>query len=123
MVHPFPDPLAQTFLKPYWFVTSEPVSHRKNWATQENYDHLPSEVLSPDFGVLLGCSDSCVSPTFLRLTFRVAAGSPGRWLWSPNRPSLNPTHHPGCVTLDKLLNLSELVSFSVKVGGMTVSAS
>lgn len=30
----------------------------------------------PSFGVLLGWSDSCMFPTFLRLTFTMAAGSP-----------------------------------------------
>lgn len=32
----------------------------------------------PSFGVLLGWSDSCIFPTFLRLTFTMAAGSLNR---------------------------------------------
>lgn len=79
---------------------------------QEVYNHFPQQILSLSFGVLLGWSDSSVSPTFLRLTFRVAAASLGRRLWSPNRPSLNPAF-PGCVTLNKWLIFSELLFLSL----------
>lgn len=59
----------------------------RDWATQEDYNHFPMEIIGRSFGVLLGWSDSFVSPTFLGLTFRVAVESLGRWLCSPTGPA------------------------------------
>lgn len=58
------------------------------------------------------------------INFKGGSGISREVALESNRPSLNAAHHfPSCITLDKLFNLSELVFFSRKMGGMTVPAS
>lgn len=56
------------------------------------------------------------SPTFLRLTFTMAAGSLNREVTGIQQATNTAYHFPTCMTLDKFLSLSELLFQTLKRG-------